>query len=326
MLEVAGLSVSYGDTLAVDRVSLQVARDETLALLGRSGSGKTTILRAIAGLVEAHSESINLDGRDISRLPAHRRGIGLVFQDFALFPHLDVAGNVAYGLTDADSGVVAKALEAVGLAGMGHRHIDELSGGQAQRVALARTLAPRPAALLLDEPFGSLDPHLRHTTAVEVRSLLRETGVPTIIVTHDTSEAFALGDTVAVLDSGRVAVAGKPAELWSDPQTVEAARMLGHRNIIGAEIAATVPWADLTRGIMGADGPAAAILIPETAIHLDRDGIEGTSLGSRFVGPQWLTSVRVAGVELDAVATQPVEEGSRVFVRFDLKAVRTLGA
>ena len=204
-LTVDDVSLSYDGRLLLDRVHLDVAPDEVVCLLGPSGSGKSSLLQIIAGLLPPDSGTTRWDGADLVDLAPHRRGIGLVFQDALLFPHLDVAGNVGYGLRfgDLSPGVrqarVSDLLELVDLAGYQARTVATLSGGEAQRVALARALAPRPRLLLLDEPFGALDRELRDRLAVDVRALLHRLGTPAVHVTHDLVEAELVGDRVVRL-------------------------------------------------------------------------------------------------------------------------------
>ena len=215
-LETTNLTVRFGATTAVDGVSLTVPTGEVLALLGASGSGKSTLLRAIAGL-EPCTGDVRWNGESVVRVPPHRRGFGFMFQDGQLFPHLDVAGNVGYGLRVAGVSTrgsaatrpptearVAELLELVGLAGFGDRRVTELSGGEQQRVALARSLAPAPRLLLLDEPLSSLDRDLRERLAGEVRDILRAAGTTAILVTHDHDEARVIADRVVRLDRGRL--------------------------------------------------------------------------------------------------------------------------
>jgi thiamine transport system ATP-binding protein len=205
-LAVDRVRLAYDGRLVLDDVSLDVGPDEVVALLGPSGSGKSTLLRVVAGLLEPDGGQVRWDGSDVTDVPAHRRRFGLVFQDALLFPHLDVRGNVAYGLRvagvgrDAQGRRVDELLDAVGLAGFAGRDVATLSGGEAQRVALARALAPQPRLLLLDEPFGALDRELRDRLAVDVRALLHGLGTPAIHVTHDLAEAGLVGDRVLRMD------------------------------------------------------------------------------------------------------------------------------
>lgn len=327
MLRVRGLQVSYGDLVAVTDLDLDLADGETLALLGRSGSGKTTVLRAIAGLVPIERGTIEVDGTDQEALPTHRRRIGLVFQDFALFPHLDVGENVAYGLRmgaggDVDARVAA-ALQMVGLEGMERRRIDQLSGGQAQRVALARTLAPRPRLLLLDEPLGSLDPDLRTSLAGELQRLLERTGVPTIVVTHDTDEAFALGDRVAILVDGRVEVAGPPDEVWAEPRTVAAARVVGHRGIVPAMIQGGVATAGAARlPVAAADGEATLLVRPGAATVPGTVAVRVEE--TRYRGPEWVATVTLGEGSIELALPAPPEPGEVVMISIDPAGVTTL--
>jgi thiamine transport system ATP-binding protein len=216
-------------------VSLEVAAGEVIGVLGSSGSGKTTLLRVIAGLHAASEGSVILDGVDITTSPTHLRGVGLMFQEHALFPHLTVSDNVAFGLRMAkvhnpDRSIrVTEVLELVGLAGFGARDVASLSGGERQRVALARTLAPSPRVLLLDEPMGSLDRVLRDRLVTELRELIVGLGMTALYVTHDRSEAFALADRIAVLDEGSVVQLDAPGVIEASPATEHVARLLGHR-------------------------------------------------------------------------------------------------
>jgi thiamine transport system ATP-binding protein len=205
-LETRNVTVRFGATTAVDDVSLRVATGEVYALLGASGSGKSTLLRAIAGL-EPCTGDILWDGESVVRVPPHRRGFGLMFQDGQLFPHLDVAGNVGYGLRvsgRAEADRVGELLELVGLAGFETRRVTELSGGEQQRVALARSLAASPRLLLLDEPLSSLDRELRERLAGELHDILRAAGTTAILVTHDHDEARVIADRIGVLEHGRL--------------------------------------------------------------------------------------------------------------------------
>lgn len=237
-LEIDGVARHYGPVAAVDGVDLTVGRGETLALLGPSGCGKSTLLRLVAGLERPDRGTIRRDGRDLARVPPQRRGVGMVFQDFALFPHLDVRDNVAFGLVergwsrDRREARVRELLPSLGLAGLEARRTHALSGGQQQRVALARALAPEPAMLLLDEPLSNLDRTLRDDLTHDLAQLLRGLDVQAIHVTHDQAEAFALADRVAVMRAGRVVQEGTPDELLAEPRSEWIARFLGLREVI----------------------------------------------------------------------------------------------
>jgi thiamine transport system ATP-binding protein len=233
MLAVAGLTVTYDDSTAVDAVDLEVADREIVCILGPSGSGKSSLLRAIAGLEPDARGRVSWDGDDLARVPPHRRGFGLMFQDHALFPHRDVQGNVAFGLRmqrlprpeiEARTG---DALALVGLAGFERRRIRELSGGEQQRVALARALAAEPRLLMLDEPLGALDRALRERLVAELRALFVRLGLTTLFVTHDHDEAFALADRLVVMHAGRIEQVGTPAAVWQQPANPFVARFLG---------------------------------------------------------------------------------------------------
>ncbi len=238
MLRVEDVTVRFDEHSALDRVSLDVADGEIVTVLGPSGSGKSTLLRVVAGLQQPDSGRVLLDGVDLAPVPAHRRGIGLVFQDHALFQHRDVEGNVGFGLRmrgDPPESVRARVqglLAVVGLSGYERRSVATLSGGEQQRVALARALAPEPRVLLLDEPLGSLDRRLRDRLLEDLERLFTELGVTALYVTHDQGEAFALGDRVAVVRRGRVVQTGTPDELWSHPSDEDVARFLGLVNVL----------------------------------------------------------------------------------------------
>lgn len=236
-LTLDGLNKSYGEVHAVNDVNLTIGREETLALLGPSGCGKSTLLRLVAGLERPDSGRLLLNGVDVTRRQPQRRGVGMVFQSYALFPHLNVAGNVAFGLVEAGMPSearhrrVAELLELVGLVGLDNRAVDRLSGGQQQRVALARALATQPNLLLLDEPLSDLDQALRHSLKEELRLILGRVGTSAIYVTHDQTEAFTLADRVALMRAGRIVQVGGSEELLERPRNAWVARFLGHDNV-----------------------------------------------------------------------------------------------
>ena len=230
-LSVRGLAVAYGDLHAVDGVDLDVAAGEIVALLGASGSGKSSLLRAVAGLEDVAAGEVAWGGRSMVRVPVHKRGFGLMFQDGQLFEHRDVGSNIAYGLTGLSraqrSERVREMLELVGLPGFERRRVTTLSGGQAQRVALARALAPAPRLLLLDEPLSALDRALREQLATDVRTILRQGGTTALYVTHDQDEAMTVADRVGVMEAGRLLRLDTPQRLWADPGSSKVARFLG---------------------------------------------------------------------------------------------------
>lgn len=221
MLEVEQLDVVIDSKTILRDVTLEVARSEMVAVLGPSGSGKTTLLRAIAGLVDPTSGDIRWDGRSITDVPTHERGFGLMFQGYALFPHMTVGDNVGFGLRmtghDPEEDQVAEALSWVGLEGFERRRVDSLSGGEQQRVALARTLAPRPQLVMLDEPLGALDRNLRQRLVKDTRRVLEERDVTAIVVTHDRDEAVAMSDRLALMREGAVVQIGRLEEILDSP-------------------------------------------------------------------------------------------------------------
>lgn len=228
-------------------ISLEVHTGEVLCLLGRSGSGKSTLLRIIAGIEPPDGGSITWDGEEITPLPTHLRRFGLMFQDYALFPHMNVAENVAFGLrmqklprAEIDASV-AQALEQVNMGRFASRNVTDLSGGEQQRVALARALAPAPRLLMLDEPLAALDRSLREQLQQELRELLQRSGIPAIYVTHDQQEALALGDRMALLNEGCIVQAGKPEDLFRRPKNRWAAQFLGMTNLYPAEVVTSDP-------------------------------------------------------------------------------------
>jgi len=238
MLTLKNISKTYEGKPLLREISLEVAEGETICLLGPSGSGKTTLLRIIAGLEDAEDGDVRWKGKDFSIVPPHKRNFGLIFQDYALFPHMNVFENVAFGLKMQKLGKeeirqrVDEALKQVDLLEFGKRRVTDLSGGEQQRVALARALAPRPRLLLFDEPLGALDRKLREYLLTELRSILQESGVPAIYVTHDQEEAFALADRVMLLHDGEIVQHGTPADVYAHPISGWVAEFLGAGNVI----------------------------------------------------------------------------------------------
>ncbi len=272
MLLLEDVAKSFDAQPVLRGVSLNVAAGEVVVLLGPSGCGKTTLLRIIAGLEQPDNGRLALDGRDLTPLPVHQRGFGMVFQDYALFPHKNVFENVAFGLRmlgverPSIAGRVAQVLELVGLAGFDERPIYDLSGGEQQRVALARSLAPSPRLLLLDEPLGALDRALRERLMLDLRAILKQAGgilgrpegMTAVYVTHDQTEAFAIADRVVVMNNGRIEQFGAPTDLYRRPRTVFVARFLGMDNILDGEIVSVNPLVVATSlGEFAVGGPGA---------------------------------------------------------------------
>ena len=330
-LRLDALEKRFGDALVTRGVSLEAERGEIVALLGPSGSGKTTVLRLVAGFEAPDAGRVSVEGEDVTELPPERRRFGMVFQHYALFPHMTVGENVAFGLAgrmDAGSaaGRVAEVLGLTGLAGFERRRVTELSGGQQQRVAVARALAPSPRVLLLDEPLSNLDPTLREKTRRELRRAIRETGITTLFVTHEQEEAFELGDRVAVLCDGRLEQIGTPEELFERPATRFVATFIGRSSVVpvrwegsGARIPGGPLWqahapVPLARG---ADGDL--VVRPESlalASVATSDSVDGTVIERRFAGRvAYYVVARESGGELEVLASpDAAREGDRVHV------------
>jgi iron(III) transport system ATP-binding protein len=311
-LTVENVTKAFGSERAVDDLSLSVREGELLTLLGPSGCGKTTTLRLIAGLERPDEGQVRLGDRSVSGpesfVAPERRDVGVVFQDFALFPHMTAAENVAFGLTDASSDArderVAELLDLVGLADQGESYPDELSGGQQQRVALARSLAPEPEVMLLDEPFSNLDIDLRVEMREEVRRILKEAGVTAISVTHDQEEALSISDRVAVMNDGRVEQVGRPEAVFQRPKSRFVAGFLGHASFLPGYVAGDVvetPFATIDRAnIYGLaeeyDRTDIDVLVrPDDVVALaaSEDEADGRITYRRYLGPTVLYRVEL---------------------------------
>jgi putative spermidine/putrescine transport system ATP-binding protein len=288
-LTLEGLTLAYGDTVAVNGLDLSVGKGELVALLGPSGCGKTTTMRAIAGLLAPVSGRIRLDGTDITRVSANRRAVGLVFQSYALFPHLTVYENVAFGLRlkgirgrDLDARVGA-GLVSVGLSGFAGRKPGELSGGQQQRVALSRSMVMEPKVLLLDEPLSNLDARLRLDMRAELQRVQKETGVTMIFVTHDQGEALALADRIVVMLNGGIEQIGTPEEIYNRPASAFVADFVGFENVFALE-GGRLKTASGAIALPAPPPDAAGLAWRPRAVTLGSGPFDGTVRGSSFAG------------------------------------------
>ena len=327
MLEVVDVTVERGGVPVVADLSLRVERGEVVALLGPSGAGKSSLLLAVAGLVEVAQGTVRISGRDVTGMPPHQRGVGLVFQEYALFPHLDVLHNLTYGLHgdgrsgDEHADLARSWLARVGLppAEFDHRDVATLSGGQRQRVALARSLVPDPDVLLLDEPLGALDRQLREELLDELAEVVRRPDGPAVVaVTHDRDEAFTLGDRVGVMREGRMVRLAEPAALWADPGGPWEARFLGHDNVLEP----------LEGRAVGLD-VGVPVAVPAHGVRIGDP--QGAAVVGRVVTATWREGRRRLRVDVDGtvvVAEVPAEDdhgpGDVVAVAIDAAATRRL--
>lgn len=316
----ASLHKSYdGHTPVLDGISLDIQAGELFFLLGGSGCGKTTLLRLVAGFIAPDAGTVRFGDADVTQLPTERRDIGMVFQNYALWPHLSVAENVAFGLevrktpTAERTRRVDEALALVELSGYGARRIGELSGGQQQRVALARAIVVRPKVLLLDEPLSNLDARLRVAMRQEIRRVCKAAGVTALYVTHDQAEALSTADRIALLVAGRVAQVGTPRELYEKPANEAVARFLGDANLLSAGDAARLTGG---RGPL----PTGRSCIRPERIRLVADGVPARITGGSYQGDRAVWTVAIAGesdvksVCLTVVESAPPERqiGDRV--------------
>jgi len=326
MLALHDVHKQFNGSPVLHGVSLGIEQGDIVCLLGASGCGKTTLLRIIAGLESAESGSILLKGQDISQTPVHQRGFGLMFQDYALFPHLSAAQNVAFGLQmqkrsrPAVQERVQEVLHLVGMAAFAGRAVHELSGGEQQRIALARSLAPQPHLLMLDEPLGSLDAALRERLAVELRQIIKNAGVTAIYVTHDQQEAFAIADRIAVMNAGQIEQVSPPETLYQQPQSAYVAEFLGLRNILPVEECHPFEGGYLAKtalGVFTLSRPAQQVLLhPSTLQIVAGDGLVCTVKGRIFRGMNYQMFLEHAsGRELTLYTSNPPPIGERVRVK-----------
>jgi iron(III) transport system ATP-binding protein len=303
-LTVTEVRKSFGGTPVLKGCALTVEEGELAAVLGPSGCGKTTLLRVVAGFERADAGSVMIGEREIAGLPPEKRGVGIVPQEAALFPHLTVARNVGFGLPRGSHARVGECLDLVGLAGLGSRMPHELSGGQQQRVALARALAPRPGVVLLDEPFNALDRSLRVTVRDDVRAVLKRAGATAVLVTHDQEEALSIADSVAVMREGRIVQDGSPASVYATPYDLGVATFVGEAVVLEAVAAngvASCTLGDLPHRANGHTGPGHIALRPEQ-FELGETGARGLIDRVEFFGH-------------DAAVTVTLESGPTIRAR-----------
>ena len=335
LLRIDGVHAVYGDTVALHDISLDIADNEFFALLGPSGCGKTTLLRSIAGFETPQSGRIELDGEDLLGMAPHRRPVNMMFQSYALFPHLSVEKNIAYGLESEGLGRdevrtrVGEVMEVVGLGALAKRRPAQLSGGQRQRVALARAIVKRPRLLLLDEPLSALDRQVRASMQLELKRLQHEVGLTFVVVTHDQEEAMSMADRIAVLRDGRLEQLATPQELYSAPATRFVASFIGSANLFdGTAVAGGVEVPGV--GVVPVDthalphGSAATAAVRPEDVELTTDAatatLRGTVVDTYFLGGASNISVEVAGLDAPVLATvhgaSRLERGADVGIRF----------
>lgn len=339
LLDIRGATKSYGSTLALRGVDLHVAAGDVVCLLGPSGCGKTTLLRVIAGLEQLDSGEVLFDGAPITAVPPHRRGFGLMFQEYALFPHRNVAENIGFGLRmqgkspDDIRARVDEMLALVGLEGYGARRVFELSGGERQRVALARSLAPSPRLLMLDEPLGALDRTLRERLLDELRAILKQIGVTSIYVTHDQAEAYAIADWVVLMRGGTIVQQGAPEAVYRQPNSPFVARFLGLSNLVpgrvlrrdGQGTLLDTPLGSLLVAATSDTNAPTVVVRPEAGVLAgggEQNTVSATVQERSFRGSRTRLTVRHVSnttleLDLDAVALPEVGQTIQVMLRPD---------
>ena len=339
-----GLTKRYGNVAAVDNLNLSIKQGEFVSLLGPSGCGKTTTLQMIAGFIEPSAGSIVLNGRDLNHIPANKRGLGIVFQNYALFPHMTAAQNVAFGLemqgvSKAECAErVSDTLKLVGLGHLADRYPARMSGGQQQRVALARALVIKPGVLLLDEPLSNLDAKLREEMQLELRSIQRTVGTTTILVTHDQSEALALSDRIVVMNQGRVEQISEPFTAYEEPSTEFVGGFLGKANVFRVQIETIngVSHAKVAQAQIPLDGltivAGSVIVRPEKLLFSEPspNALPGKMKTRVFQGNHWLCQVETSVGDVLVIRQNdgvPVPvEGTTVHLRWRAQDMRSVAA
>lgn len=348
-LKVERMSVGYGSTTVLDKLDLDIAKGEFVALLGSSGCGKTTLLRTIAGFAKPFSGAVQVAGRDVTQLPPDKRGMALVFQSYALWPHMTVAQNIGYGLklqkrsrANIDTRVT-EMQDLLGLSGLGNRKPGQLSGGQRQRVALGRALAIDPEILLLDEPLSNLDARIRLTVRHEIRSLQKRLGITAIHVTHDREEAMVMADRIVIMNGGRIEQQGSPEEVYNKPASLFVAAFMGAENLLSMQAKVQGDQIELAEGAYNqtsvtaragrslTSGPVALRFRAEAArlVH-GRDAalpgpgdleLRGQVASVSYPGGQWRHAVRLGDREILVDAEAPFNQGEAVKVRISANSL-----
>ena len=325
MLSIRGVTKRYNHHPVLRGLDLDVARGELVCLLGPSGCGKTTLLRIVAGLETPDAGDVLVDGASILNVPVHNRDFGLMFQDFALFPHLNVAQNVAFGLRMRglpEAQRIQEVLDLVGLSGFERRDVAQLSGGERQRVALARSLAPNPRLLMLDEPLGSLDAALRERLVIDLRDVIKQIGLTALYVTHDQREAFAIADRIALMNVGHFEQIDSPQALYRRPKTVFAAQFLGLNNIIPIE-RCDGSRAITPLGVFPLSNNADALLLhPDGIAAAETDELSGVVQEAVFQGDAYRVTLRHQGgtlltFKLPARGTASPRPGNTLYIHID---------
>jgi ABC-type Fe3+/spermidine/putrescine transport system ATPase subunit len=336
MLEVQSITKSFEGQPLLKGISFDVHEGETVCLLGASGSGKSTLLRIIAGIETPENGKIIWEGEDFTQVPVHKRGFGLMFQDYALFPHKNVYENVAFGLkmqgidSDQIKQRVKEVLELVSLKDFTRRRVTELSGGEQQRIAFARALAPKPKLIMFDEPLGALDRALREQLLEELRSLLHKTNIPAIYVTHDQEEAFAIGTEIMLTNGGVIVQRGKPEEVFEHPTTPWVARFLGQINLVKGKILSLTPLRIATvigeiivsqkQSMNMRVGNQLTVMVPSKAISLGESGVNsitGVIEDVLFKGEMYMITANIQGERLQFNHTEYLKIGDFIKISID---------